>query len=258
MCAASRGDREFKSWRDYSKFAESTRSTNRYIRNRQSAAFLRTVLETSVRFHETWPAGTLVFRAQLGNESETEVDGDESLEIPIPYSPERMLPLRNAAHEGRANPKGIPCVYVATSLDTAAAEVRPWIGSLVSVGQFELQRALRLVNLTVGEGGRLVIYFREPPPEQRAAAVWSDIDRAFSRPVSVCDTTADYAPTQVIAELFRNAGIDGIAYRSALGGGLNAALFDRDALRLRACMILEAASLNFVFKQYSNPYVVGS
>lgn len=247
-------DRRFKSWRDYSTFAGSTRLTSRYIRTRRSAAFLKTVLETSGPFQEIWPIGTLVFRAQLGHDWETEGEGDESFEVPGPFGPERMLPLRNAASEGRANPKGISCVYVATDLQTAAAEVRPWIRSLVSVGRFELQRDLRLVNFTVGEQRKSTFYFREPSPEERAAAVWAEIDSAFSRPVTPGDTTADYAPTQVIAELFKAAGFDGIAYRSALGAGLNAALFDRDSVCLRTCTLYEVASLKFAFEQYSNPY----
>ena len=75
-----------------------------------------------------------------------------------------------------------------------------------------------------------------PPPyahqltgEERTLAVWRDIDRAFSEPVTDSDDHADYATTQLIAELFRKNGFDGIAYRSALGQGHNVALFDLNA-----------------------------
>jgi hypothetical protein len=41
--------------------------------------------------------------------------------------------------------------------------------------------------------------------------------------------TAEYAPTQIIAEHFKNSGYDGILFRSSLGLGLNVALFNLDA-----------------------------
>ena len=48
-----------------------------------------------------------------------------------------MKPLGGRATDGRANPRGIPCLYLATTKETAMSEVRPWIGSYVSAGQFE-------------------------------------------------------------------------------------------------------------------------
>ncbi|WP_366931004.1 RES family NAD+ phosphorylase [Mesorhizobium sp.] len=49
-----------------------------------------------------------------------------------------MRPLAGRASEGRANPKGIPCLYMAVDRHTALAECRPWIGSLVSIGAFKI------------------------------------------------------------------------------------------------------------------------
>lgn len=49
-----------------------------------------------------------------------------------------MKPLRDKASEGRANPKGIPYLYLATTKEAPMSEVRPWIGSDISVGQFKL------------------------------------------------------------------------------------------------------------------------
>lgn len=54
-------------------------------------------------------------------------------EIPCAYSPDRMTPRRNIASEGRANPKGLPCLYLATDKETAMSEVRPWINSTISI-----------------------------------------------------------------------------------------------------------------------------
>ncbi len=57
-----------------------------------------------------------------------------------------MKPLRDRTREGRANPKGIPYLYLATHEDVAMAEVRPWIGSNISLGRFLTTRDLCLVD----------------------------------------------------------------------------------------------------------------
>jgi hypothetical protein len=41
-------------------------------------------------------------------------------------------------------------------------------------------------------------------------AVWKDIDRALAQPVTDDHDTADYVPTQVLAEAFREHGFDGV------------------------------------------------
>jgi hypothetical protein len=79
-----------------------------------------------------FPSKRFLWRAQLGDHcEEVEIDGELSSEQgPLPLA--RMKPLAHSPHEGRVNPKGIPCLYLTTEKDTAMAEVRPWIGSLSS------------------------------------------------------------------------------------------------------------------------------
>src|SRR3546814_9987253 len=60
--------------------------------------------------------------------------------------PERMRPLADRATEGRANPKGIPMLYLCSSKDAAMSEVRPWLGSMVSLGHFEIRSEERRVG----------------------------------------------------------------------------------------------------------------
>jgi hypothetical protein len=152
---------------------------------------------------EAVPAGSPIWRAQRSHRWRKEEIGEGLYEeLPFQYCPQRMKPRANRALEGRSNPKGIPYLYVATEQETAIAEVRPWVGALVSAAHLESTRELRLLNCT-SDDHRTMIYFAEPDAPERERAVWKDIDRAFSRPVSVQDDTADYAPTQILAELFR-------------------------------------------------------
>jgi len=75
-------------------------------------------------------------------------------------------------------------------------------------------------------------------------------------PVSLTDQKAEYVPTQVIAELFKNNGADGIMYRSAVGKGLNVVLFDLATAEIVNCFLYEAAELSFNFGEIANPYFV--
>jgi RES domain-containing protein len=166
-----------------------------------------------------------------------------------------MKPMRDRACEGRANAKGIPCLYLATHEETAVAEVRPWVGAIVSLAQLKTTRVLRFINCTVDDP-RNMIYFQEPSAEERERAVWGDVDRAFARPVEIDDDTANYAPTQVMAEAFREQGFDGVAYRSSLGPGHNIAVFDLDAARIASCSIVNVKTVQITISELTETYFV--
>ncbi len=110
------------------------------------------------------------------------------------------------ATEGRANPKGIPVLYLSARKKAAMSEVRPWLGSHVSCAHFATTRDLKIVDFSVHHGSGFVLYFSEPDASRREEAVWRQIDRAFSEPTTAADDTADYAPTQVLAVLFSAEG----------------------------------------------------
>jgi RES domain-containing protein len=248
--------REFKSYRSYWDFAMSVTNRWRYVQSPDQAAFLETVLSTSADKEEVLPAGSLLWRAQIGHDWREEHLGEGVREeLPVPFSPERMKPRIDRALDSRANPKGIPCLYLATHEATAVAEVRPWVGALVSVAQLETSPVLRVMNCTTDEH-RTMIYFVEPDAKERERAVWQDIDKAFSRPVEISDDVASYAPTQIMAEFFRQNGFDGVAYRSSLGPGHNIALFDLDAADVINCSLVEIAGLKLEYGQAANPYFV--
>jgi hypothetical protein len=166
-----------------------------------------------------------------------------------------MIPRRDQATENRANPKGIPYLYLATARETAIAEVRPWLGVYVSVAQLRTRRSLKVLNCTGDEDDEhFTFYMSEPDAEEKERAVWRDVDRAFSRPVTSNDHVADYAATQIIAELLRSRGLDGVGYRSSLGPGHNIALFDLDAAELINCSLFEVTSIAITTQQAANPY----
>lgn len=244
----------FKSWQSFHHFEQSVKKKNRYIYDSDVRDFLQTVLETSKSKIEKIKKGGILWRAQIGNDWEPHYEGKEYIDdFPRPFNRKRMKPLEHLACEGRANAKGIPYLYLSTDKETAMAEVRPWIGSYISISQFKLIKDVTLVTC-VSEDKGYKIYFKEPKPQKREIAVWKDIDKAFSRPVSQNENIADYVPTQIIAEFFKNNGLDGIAYRSSLGNGHNLALFNIDVADSINLSLYEASEVRFNFKQVANTY----
>lgn len=66
----------------------------------------------------------------------------------IGYTIDQMgAPPRELASHGRANPSGIPYLYLGSAPDTAIAEIRPHTGETASVAQFTLQGAITVVDL---------------------------------------------------------------------------------------------------------------
>lgn len=237
-------------------FEQAVRAKFRYVHSDEVREFLETLVATSVERTKLLPVQFPLWRAQLGCRTRPRNIDDEDMDIvveeEIPFSSERMKPRRNAAHEGRVNPKEIPCLYVSTDKNTAMAEVRPWLGAKISVGYFRAARELRVIDFSVHHDKALNpdLLFPEspPPPTEVTEGVWVQVDKAFSKPITEDLSTAEYVPTQIIAEMFRRKSFDGLVYKSMLGDGFNLALFDLDSADLVASQLFTAATLAYGFK----------
>lgn len=245
--------RRFKSSRDYRNFEKAVRQDFRYIRSDDNKKFLNTVLATADKRKVELKEQSICWRAQIGRSWRKEVYNDGEIKVECCHPPSRMKPLRNEAPEGRANPKGIPCLYLATTKKIAISEIRPWIGSYISVAQFRLCRRLKIINCAHKQRDSNV-WLEEPPPEEVEGVVWSDIGQAFSEPTIRRDDVADYAATQILAELFKMADYDGIIWRSNFGeDGYNIALFDIEVAKLINCCLYQVKDIDVKFHQAGNP-----
>jgi hypothetical protein len=245
---------EFPSWRSYWDFARSVRRDLRFVRTPGTEHFLECVLQTSKSRQTDIPAKCIFWRAQLGHDWRQADYTDD--EIPCAYPAARMKPRRDLASDGRANPRGIPCLYLATTKETAMSEVRPWIGSYVSVGQFRTRRRLTIVDCARSDKG-FPFHFDEPEPMERSETVWTYIDRAFAEPMTRGDESSDYVPTQILAELFKRAGLDGVVYRSNFGeSGFNIALFNPEDADLINCGLFKVKDLQPEFTEADTFYFV--
>ncbi|MFC2056007.1 RES family NAD+ phosphorylase [Chloroflexota bacterium] len=249
---------EFKSWRGYRVFEYAVKNENRYILDSASNEFLKTLISTASSRMKTLPKNEILFRAQRGCDLTEGYPPEGIPPEPVPLNKERMKPLRNFAKEGRANPKGIPYLYLSTDKDTAMAEIRPWLAARVSLGEFKTVRKLSLVDCKIGTDQHWVFYFKQPSADKRESAVWMDLGNSFSIPVDPSDGVDDYVPTQIIAEYFKNHRIDGIIYNSSLGNGNNIVLFNINDAELLNCRLFRTQSISFDFKESGNPYFVKS
>ena len=136
---------DFSSWRSYWDFAREVSRDFRYLRSPETEAFLAAVRITSESRRVEIPKGSLYWRAQIGHDLR-QMNDDTEDKVPCAYPPNRMKPLMGQASDGRANSRGIPSLYLATTEEAAMSEVRPWIGSLVSCGQFRTNRPLIVVD----------------------------------------------------------------------------------------------------------------
>jgi hypothetical protein len=66
----------------------------------------------------------------------------------VPYTADQMgAPHKRIASHGRANPAGIPYLYLGSAQDPAISEIRPHTGEIACVADFTTPTALKLVDL---------------------------------------------------------------------------------------------------------------
>jgi hypothetical protein len=136
-------------------------------------------------------------------------------------------PKRSASH-GRANPPGIPYLYLASTQLTAISEIRPHKGEVVCVADFRTPNNLKLVDL---RRPRTMV----SPFDWDAANIGrlrSDLPflerlgDELTRPVVPQAAAIDYTPSQYLCEFIKKSGHDGVVYRSTVSDEINLALFD--------------------------------
>jgi RES domain len=193
------------------------------------------------------PAGTRVFRVRLGYREEN------YRTVPIAIL-EMGAPLSaSVTRPGRANAVGVSYFYGAEEERTAVAEVRPHRGTLVSIGEGETLRDLKLLDLTAGIA--LATPFECPEGYLRSRVesceLFSHLDREFAKPLRHTDDTHEYLPTQFFAEWAKDHGYDGIRYGSAMAeGGHNVVLFDTAAVAMRSIRLVRTDTVEVTYSDY--------
>ena len=122
-------------------------------------------------------------------------------------------------------------LYVATTIDTAISEVRPWKGAEISVAEAIVTKPLILISLKPANEMFTIDEGRNSAKDLLDSLIVGML--YFSSPNHAADTLA-YLPTQYIAQKIRGLSIDGVLYPSALSdSGENIGLFDPASCEIR-------------------------
>lgn len=137
-------------------------------------------------------------------------------------------PNRLASH-GRANPAGIPYLYLGSLPETAVAELRPHTGETACVADFTIAEPLRAIDLR--NPRKLVSPFllsgSSAIGQLRADMPFLErLGEELTRPVLPSGAAIDYIPSQFLCEFVKKCGYDGVVYRSSVSEGINLAPFD--------------------------------
>ena len=148
----------------------------------------------------------------------------------VPLAIDQMgAPPKRKARAGRANPPGIPYLYLASTPETAVAEIRPHTGETACVAGFTVPTGMRFIDLRSPR--RLVSPFLLDS-EDEIGLLRSDIaflerlGDELTRPVVPQGASIDYVPSQYLCEFIKKCGHQGVIYRSSVGDGINLSLFD--------------------------------
>jgi len=176
-------------------------------------------------------AGESIWRTRRADEVDAELKKGEE-----PGPDELGSPPPDRARAARANPEGIPVFYGALEAYTAAAEARPAIGQSLYLSRWELLAGVQVVDLTksvpIGSPFGYETWRLQRRLEHREFI--RSVSWALARPVLPQEERLGYIPTQYVVEVIRDAGYDGVIYRSAQDpAGNNVVLFDSGVLELR-------------------------
>jgi hypothetical protein len=169
----------------------------------------------------------------------------------VAYEAEKMMcPPPTMANGGRANPLGIPFLYLSDNSKTVLYEVRASYLDELSVGKFKLKKeyeSIKIVDFT--EKSSL---FRPDKVTEtiKSRLLRHKISEDLSKPMRRYDTKLEYIPTQFICEFIKiYTGANGIRFRSSLHlKGNNIVIFDQELMECIAVEVKQIDTLNLTSK----------
>ncbi|MEO6135476.1 MAG: RES domain-containing protein [Ginsengibacter sp.] len=151
------------------------------------------------------------------------------------YAIDKMFcPPKDKATAGRANPIGIPFLYLSDNDKTVLYEIRASYLDEVSIGTFMLKEELTSEILISDFTESITIFHPSRVSERiKATLLKQKISADLSKPMRRYDSELDYIPTQFICEFIKvYTGVQGIKFRSSLHTvGNNIVIFNQEIMR---------------------------
>lgn len=147
-------------------------------------------------------------------------------DAPFPID-EMGPPTPSRAGHGRANPAGIPYLYLGSTKTTAVAEVRPHTGEKACVATFQVSsiRAVDLRNPRKSVSPFILENAEEIAALRSGLPLLERLGEELTKPVQPSGAAFEYIPSQYLCEFIKKCGYQGVIYRSSVSDGVNLALF---------------------------------
>lgn len=180
--------------------------------------------------------GHALYRARLHHNS-----GEDAYDADKMYCPPARL-----STAGRANPAGIPYLYLSDNRDTVLYEVRAAYLDEVSIGTFlvktGLDKPVRIADFTESS---TIFHPSQVGNKIKSTLLKQKISADLSKPMRRYDSDLEYIPTQFICEFIKvYTGVNGIKFRSSLHvTGNNFVIFDQN---LMTCVSVEKVKVKRV------------
>lgn len=182
----------------------------------------------------------ILYRARLLPEGKTMLPKEEM-----------GCPPPEKATAGRANPIGIPYLYLCESIDTTFYETRSGYLDKIVIGEFCPIRKLNLIDFGT-EVSLSQAYFSpgtscDMVQITKYKLLFAKISQDLSKPLRRYDTEMEYVHTQLICEYCKKQGLDGIRFNSSLHiGGKNIVLFDEKDAKCTNVLLKEIQSVTII------------
>lgn len=148
----------------------------------------------------------------------------EKADAPCYTSDNMGAPPKELSTAGRANPSGIPYLYLCEEEETTLYEVRALYLDEATIGTFQLAdegQPIKIIDFT--SSSLLSLYGAYSIEDSLMRSIMEmtllkrTISENLSKPIRRYDTENEYIPTQFLCEYIRDVmGYDGIKYYSAL------------------------------------------
>lgn len=166
----------------------------------------------------------ILYRARLHSNADSEAFTEENM----------FCPPKHIAGGGRANPSGIPYLYLSDNEETILYEIRASYLDEITVASFGLADHIE-ENIVISDFTEVPSLFTPNQINKRikSTLLKKIISLDLSTPMRRYDSDLDYIPTQFICEFIKVfTNVQGIKFRSSLHNvGNNLVLFDQTQLK---------------------------
>jgi hypothetical protein len=224
-------------WWDLKQLIDVLKYESRFIIQEPYKSFVDSIVKmVREQFNSILPSNSILYRARINR-----IDYENKEHERKPFPPEEMgPPPKDLAISGRINPEGIPYLYCAAEIDTAGAELRPWKGAYLTIGEVEIKQNITIADLTLEckDDSWILLFY--------------DFADMFSMQWPP-ELKLNYLVTQYFSEHLKSAGFRGIKYKSEFNiGGNNYSLFYKEDYEIIKTYSVETYEINYYFYKKEN------